>query len=396
MVLRLAMTFPLAPGVPGGGTEDCLGLARHLRRAGAELVLLCARSAGPGRFPRRPPAAEADAAALEALAREGVETRLVPAHPLHHLLDGLPMRAAVRRLLAERPLDALIGWWHEAAFLAGPLERRGVLFAMSAAASYAQTFPRAGRWRPLRFLRERRLVRAPLCRAALVLARSEFTRRELAAFAGLPPERVRVVPCGVDARFAALERAPEPGPPRVLFFGRLSAEKGTFDALEALARAAAAGAPACRLRVAGWGDPAPVRARARALGIEGQVELLGPLARDALAAELARADLALLPSRSESFGLANAEALAAGVPVVAYAAGAVPEVVGGAGWLVPSGDREALAAALGRALAYPGERARRGALGRRHVRERYTWERAALDTLACLAEARAARARPGP
>jgi glycosyltransferase involved in cell wall biosynthesis len=179
----------------------------------------------------------------------------------------------------------------------------------------------------------------------------------------------------------------------VLYFGRLTHEKGIFDALSALGRLSASAAGDWRLRVAGWGDAQAVRARARELGLEQRIDFLGPLSRGELAGELASAQLALLPSWSESFGLANAEAQAAGVAVVAYAAGAVPEVVldGETGWLAPPRDVPALAAALASALADPAERARRGAAGRARVLERFTWESAARATLAGLEEAVLAR-----
>lgn len=394
MSLRLAVTFPLSLGVPGGGTEDCLNLSRHLQRQGARVVLFSALSSGPGRYPRRPPAPEAFEAVRAELEGEGLGVVPVPAHGAHYLLDGRPMRRAVERHCDRQPIDALIGWWHEAAFLPGPLRRRGIVFAVNAAASYALSFPASGRWRrPLQTLRARLLVRRPLREAAVVFARSAFTARELTAFAGVAAERIRIVPCGIDPRFGAVERRSVDGPPRVLYFGRLQRAKGIFDALDALGRLAAAGASGWRLRVAGWGDAERVRAAARAAGVLEQLDLLGPLDRPALLQELARAELALLPSFSESFGLANAEALAAGVPVVAYGAGAVPEVVedGRTGWLVPTGDVEGLARALGQALGDAALRRERGRAGRARVLERFTWERSARATLDGLEAALGAR-----
>jgi glycosyltransferase involved in cell wall biosynthesis len=84
---------------------------------------------------------------------------------------------------------------------------------------------------------------------------------------------------------------------------------------------------------------------ARALGVDRDVKFLGKI--DAVAPLLARADLFLLPSKSESFGLSALEALASGVPVVGSRAGGLPEVVeeGVTGVLCPVGDVEAMAAA---------------------------------------------------
>jgi glycosyltransferase involved in cell wall biosynthesis len=97
-------------------------------------------------------------------------------------------------------------------------------------------------------------------------------------------------------------------------------------------------------------------------GRDPRVRFAGPLTPDALAAAYAAADLLVLPSRAETYGMVVTEALARGLPVVASAVGGVPEALGVApdgrrpGLLVPPGDPAALAAALGRWLDEPGLR----------------------------------------
>jgi glycosyltransferase involved in cell wall biosynthesis len=111
------------------------------------------------------------------------------------------------------------------------------------------------------------------------------------------------------------------------------------------------------------------------LGIIGQVKFLGRLSHEELLPVLEWADLAILPSRAESFGLAIAEAQAAGLPVVACRTGAVPEIVedGLTGWLVEPGDSQAIALALMAAMRGPERAFGMGVAGREKVANRFTW-----------------------
>ncbi|MEQ1894258.1 MAG: glycosyltransferase, partial [Planctomycetota bacterium] len=104
------------------------------------------------------------------------------------------------------------------------------------------------------------------------------------------------------------------------------------------------------------------------------------------ARELARAQLAILPSHSESFGLSIAEAQAAALPVVAYAAGSVPEVVadGQTAWLAPLGNLDALTTALAAALDSPTPAHARGLAGRERVARLFRWDRTAERVLTGL------------
>jgi glycosyltransferase involved in cell wall biosynthesis len=122
---------------------------------------------------------------------------------------------------------------------------------------------------------------------------------------------------------------------------------------------------------------ADLRHRIAALGLGGRVTLTGEEGEAAIGAYYERADVFVLPSFHEGYGMALAEALAHGLPIVSTRAGAIPDTVPpDAGRLVPPGDVAALAAALAAVLDDPSLRARLAA-GARAARERLpSWESA--------------------
>ncbi|WP_286311123.1 glycosyltransferase [Agromyces mangrovi Wang et al. 2018] len=177
---------------------------------------------------------------------------------------------------------------------------------------------------------------------------------ERKGFAG----RARVIPLGVDLdrfRSGGATDAPEPQPApigdadpiTVGILGRLVPEKGLGVLLDAAERE-----PRLRLRIGGSGPMADeLAARAAAGSLAGRVELVGPVDPDDVVAFYAGLDVVTMPSLptpswTEQFGRVAVEAMACGVPVVSSDAGALPDVVGGAGIVVPAGDAGALAGAL--------------------------------------------------
>ncbi len=212
--------------------------------------------------------------------------------------------------------------------------------------------------------RMRPLARAVLRRARLTIVASSAladAARELGA------HKVRVIPSGVEVP----DELPDPEePPHVLYIGRLSAEKGVLELVEA-----ARGLP---LVVVGDG---PLRDRVPgALGFVPHAELGSFYARAAVVA---------VPSLREGYGMACAEAMAHGRPVVASAVGGLLDLVedGVTGLLVPPGDVPALRAALERLLADPELRLRLGATARDRARERLSLSAAAAATIAAYVEA---------
>jgi glycosyltransferase involved in cell wall biosynthesis len=210
-------------------------------------------------------------------------------------------------------------------------------------------------------------------RAKLVITVSEFARAELIEFLGVPGERIRVVPGGVDARFGpAID--PEPvtrrlglDKPYVLAVGDRGPRKNLVALRPAIPLLRKQGID---LVVAGGG-------RGHQLGavLEGARDV-GYVRDDDLPALYAGARAFALPSLHEGFGLTVLEAMAAGLPVVASSRAALPEVVTGAGLLADPDDWGLFAAAIVTAATDDHERARLREAGLQ-VARRYTWERSA-------------------
>lgn len=222
-------------------------------------------------------------------------------------------------------------------------------------------------------------LRAAVARADAFVAVSRTIRDELIA-AGAAPERVWAISNGVDLdRFSpagATERSllrallSVPDAPRVIYTGRLSAEKGVDVLVEAWPRVLRE-VPAARLAIVGSGpDEASLRARARSLGLDRSVTFEGACAD--VAPSVRASDVAVLPSRTEGMPVALLEAMACAVPVVATRVGGSAEVVedGVTGWLVPPEDPGALASALALVLRDPSTARRRADAARAAVVER--------------------------
>lgn len=233
-----------------------------------------------------------------------------------------------------------------------------------------------------------------LSSAAAVITTSEWTRARVLELYEVPPERVRVAVPGVCR---ALPVAGTPGGGQLLCVAALIPSKGHDLLIAALGK----------LTDLEWNllcvgrrglDPAYVTglvALAEELGIGKRVRFVGTQTRERLAASYAAADVVVLATRMESYGMVLTEALARGLPVIATSVGGVSEAVGRSpadrrpGLLVPSEDAGALAGAVRRWLERPVLRAtlRRNALERRGSLTGWDETTARVDRV--LAEVRA-------
>jgi glycosyltransferase involved in cell wall biosynthesis len=123
------------------------------------------------------------------------------------------------------------------------------------------------------------------------------------------------------------------------------------------------------------------------LGIGNRITFTGRIADQQFVREYARATAAVVPSVYEGFGLPVGEAMACAVPVISTTGGALPEVVGDAGLLVPPADHHALAKAILTILEQPQLAAKLGRAGYQRVHQHFTWTKAAQETVAVYREA---------
>jgi len=225
-----------------------------------------------------------------------------------------------------------------------------------------------------------------------IVAANVVERAELLNDYGAPASRIATIPCGVDTdlfapgdRAAARARLGLDDRPVLLWVGRVAPIKGLDTLLDAVARLSPDGR--VRLLIVG-GDvdepmsehEASLRRRIARLGLDGSVCFVGPQPQSVLPLYYAAADVTVLPSYYESFGMVALEAMACGSPVIASRVGGLVTTVrdGVTGFLIPEGDVGALAERISALIADPDLRWR---VGREGVR----W--AAQHRWACVAEA---------
>ncbi len=329
--MRIGLDTQLAVGTATGIGEYVSGLLSALRAREADVVALAAPELDPWRFDRR----------------VLWDQLLLPRAARRARVDLLHCAAGTLPLLTRLPLVATV---HDVAWL------RVQQHVRSYARWYFGTFQRE------RYRQARRIV-----------VDSAFSRRELLELTGVEPARVGVVHPGVAADFGALTRRPE-AEPFVLAVGTIERRKNLEVAIRAIAAL-----PDVRLVAAGPATPYRETCEriARECGVAARVRFTGYVSRSELLDLYARAAVAVVPSHYEGFGYAAAQALCAGVPLVAAATSSLPEVVDGAAPLVAPDDVAGWSAALAAVLAGRERAETQAALGRAAALQRFGWSRAA-------------------
>ncbi|EWM10445.1 glycosyltransferase [Kutzneria sp. 744] len=360
--LRIVMGADTYPPDVNGAANFAARLAAGLAERGHDVHVLCPSTTG-----------RSDTAAVGDVTVHRIASMLTPVHPTFRICSPPRAFRAAQALVDELAPDLV----HiQAHFLVGrglaaaarrcriplvatnhfmPENLHGYLHLPKALQPLVS---KLGWWDLRRVLRHAQVVTAPTPRAVQLLADQ-----------GIP--WAIAVSCGIDLnRFATTTPAAGRRVPHVLFVGRLDEEKRVGDLLLAVHRIR----HGVRVRVEIVGDGRCRRAwqeLAGRLGIAGAVTFHGYVDEEALIAAYQRADVFCMPGVAELQSLATMDALAAGKPVVAADAMALPHLVrpGETGWLYPPGDVAALADRLRCLLADGPARVRMGAAGRDLIAE---------------------------
>ena len=339
MVKELAFVVPGELSTPTGGYAYDRRIIEELRSAGWTVEVVSLADAFP-----HPTVAQRKAAVTRLLAIPKGRAVVVDG-----LAYGVLPEAAVE-ICCERPVIALVH--HPLALETGLSDEQATRLRFS--------------------------ERDALACARRVIVTSAATARVLVASYGVPKEKITVAPPGTD--IAAAAQARTEGIVRLLAVGSIVPRKG-YDVL--IAALAALSELPWTLSIAGDRTRNPSCAAqlendiAR-FGLANRVALRGAVSDADLAELYQGADLFVLPSRFEGYGMAFAEALAHGLPVIGTTAGAIPETVPeGAGVLVPPDDAQLLAAALRRLIENVDERRRMSACALAASTEQPTWSASA-------------------
>jgi len=224
-------------------------------------------------------------------------------------------------------------------------------------------------------------------RLSRLITVSECSRRDISRDYRIPPERFRVIHNGINTdHFHPLEGIPK-AENRILV---TNSADTPLKGLRYLLEAAAAIRKGREIEVVVIGKPkenGDVERLVGELGLGDAVRFAGRIGNEEFARHYAEATLAVIPSLYEGFGMPAGEAMACGVPVISTTGGALPEVVGDAGILVPPADAMALKEAIVALLDDPEKRRRLGQAGIKRVKNSLTWRHAARKTAEVYREA---------
>jgi glycosyltransferase involved in cell wall biosynthesis len=220
-----------------------------------------------------------------------------------------------------------------------------------------------------------------------IITVSEFTKKDIAKEFSLDERKFRVVHNGINNEFFYLvQNGPRPDNSIIVTNSADTPLKGLNFLLEAIAEIREK--QSVRLTVIGEPKKNGIIEKLVAkLKISDIVHFTGRIANEDFAAYYAKSTIAVVPSLYEGFGIPAAEAMACGVPLITTSGGALPEVVGDAGIIVPPANTSALSKAIIHLLNHPDERKKYARAGLARVNSVFSWTKAAEEVVDVYREA---------
>jgi len=247
------------------------------------------------------------------------------------------------------------------------------------------------RWRIRRFYSFIRMQAFVARRLDRIITVSQSSAKDTGLFFKVPADNIRVVYNGIDTEIYSMnEEASQNRAGLIMVANTDDRKKGVLYLLQALQllrddRIKLTIVDDAARHSSYIEDVGPLPSYGsklvRELNLDGLVNFTGRLTREQLAQHYAAAQIAVVPSLYEGFGIPAAEAMACGTPVIATTGGALPEVVGDAGMLVPPANADALAAAIRQLLNDKQAQRQMSEAGQKRVKEQFNWEQAARRTL---------------
>ena len=241
--------------------------------------------------------------------------------------------------------------------------------------------------------------------ADAVTVNSEFIRRELIEAYSVPADKITVIGCGVNPESFHTRSDPrlfktvfcQPGEQLVAFVGRLAQLKGPHVLLEAIPQLATV-CPRARFVFAGEGQmQEPLQRRAAELNVADRVRFVGHLRGQVLATFYRAADVLVVPSLYEPFGMVALEGMVCGTPVIACDTGGLSDIIEHevSGVKVPPNDPRALASALAQLLLNPARGQQLAQAGQQRAETAFRWSDVAIRTVAVYEQVLGARVEGG-
>ena len=257
------------------------------------------------------------------------------------------------------------------------------------------------KWRIRKFYSFIRMQAYVTRRLERIVTVSQSSSEEIQRFFKIPADKLRIVYNGIDTEMYQTNKHGNKERNGLIMVGNTDdRKKGVIYLLEAMQLLEGNGVKLTIVddaeRHSSYADdvgplPSYGLKLVKQFNLNGQVRFTGRLTREELVEQYAAAEIAIVPSVYEGFGLPAAEAMACGTPVISSDGGALPEVVGDAGILVPSEKADALAAAIKQLLGDKQTQQRMGEAGRKRVEDQFSWEKAARKTLEVYQESLATR-----